>query len=144
VEWLTEQDRELARRVLARAAARRESPADAAAIADDVFRQLHESLMQWFGGEAVDALIARAVDRVRSVDPVLQGMSTSSTGATRLDGAARLLRAATPADAQEALITLVGTFIALLGRLVGRDLAMRLIEQGRLGEDQPNEQRYAP
>lgn len=144
MEWLTEQDRDVARRILARVAGTRESPADVAAIADDVFQQLHASLVPWFGSEAVDALIARTVDRVRSVDPVLRGMSSAAVGTTRLDGATQLLRAASPADAEAAVITLVGTFVALLGRLVGRDLALRLIEQNGLDKDQPNDKGYAP
>lgn len=125
-------ERELARRLLAREASdvhTKESPAGPAAAAERVFERLRAHLTRSIGAEGFRMLLARAIDRSRSEHPLLASVPRRTEPDWSVNGVAESLRTAAPAEAAEALVVLVATFIALLGRFVGTGLAVRLVEQ---------------
>ena len=128
---------EIARSLLEREARALGAPDDFVGAAESVFRRLHDHLARWFGFEGYDALVARTIDRARVAHPVLRTASSSPAGSgngiarerARLVGLAASLRSASGEESSAALVSLLGTFISLLGRLVGDDMAMQLILQ---------------
>lgn len=141
---------EVARQILEREARELGKPHDIVGAAEAVFRRLHDHLSRWFGFEGYDALVARTIDRARVAQPVLRIHSTSLHGKengknreeARMAAIAASLRSLPEAESTEALVILLGTFVSLLGRLVGDDMAIRLILQSWLDdgkrESRPN------
>jgi hypothetical protein len=125
---------------LSRETAERAGPEDTAAVAGRVFRRLRGNLALWFGAEGFDALLLRAMDRANNAHPARDDRASPGPGA--LDALAERARSQPPAEADEATVAVLATFISLLGRLVGNDLAERLIEQSWPGEARSNEQRF--
>jgi hypothetical protein len=135
---------EVARRLLEREARALGSPEDLVSAAESVFRRLHDHLSRWFGYEGYDALVARTIDRARVAHPVLEVPGTAPTAVengkwrehARLASIASSLRAVPDEQAAAALVGLLGTFIALLGRLLGDEMAVQMILQSWPGDDQ--------
>jgi hypothetical protein len=128
---------EVARKLLEQEARELGQPDDLVSAAESVFRRLHDHLSRWFGFEGYDALVARTIDRARVAHPVLRSLDTAippkgngrAREEVRMASIAAALRALPPAEAADALVGMLGTFISLLGRLVGDDMAVRLILQ---------------
>ena len=120
---------ELARRLLARDASPEDAPDDVAAAAERVCGRVSANLSRWFGIDGTDALFARAVVRAQADHPALANVRYSHQSAVcleRLAESARLHGADAAADGVAAVLTIL---IELLGRLIGEDIAMRLLEQ---------------
>jgi hypothetical protein len=128
---------EVARQLLEREARELGQSDDLVGAAESVFRRLHGHLSRWFGVEGYNALVARTVDRARVTHPVLRLIGNprpeKENGKAReevgLAAIASSLRPLPEVEATEALVSLLGTFVSLLGRLVGDDMAIRLILQ---------------
>jgi len=87
------------------------------------------NLSRWFGIDGTDALFARAVARAQADHPALANVRYSHQSAVcleRLAESARRHGAHAAADGVAAVLTVL---IELLGRLIGEDIAMRLLEQ---------------
>jgi hypothetical protein len=125
---------ELALRLL-----RREGASDSSgctvviAAADRVLRRLQSELGRWFGAEGFHALLLRALDRARVGNELLAGVRIPLDGgdaeAHLLDGLFDGLRQEEPTAVLDATAAVVAATIALLGRLVGDDMAARLLQQ---------------
>jgi hypothetical protein len=114
---------------LSRETAAQAGPEEIIAGAGRVFRRLRGSLALWFGTEGFDALLGRAMDRANSACPALGNVGDPAPGASLLDALAERARSQPPAEVAEAAVAVLAAFITLLGRLIGSDLAERLIEQ---------------
>lgn len=111
-----------------------ESPAIAAAVAERTLRRLRADLARWFGSEGFHALLLRALDRARPDHPALARVSPrfngGDVGPNGLDGLFDNLQPCSAAETSDALAAVVAEVIALLGRFLGDDAAIRLVRQG--------------
>jgi hypothetical protein len=115
-----------ARRLWARAAGDSSAPEEVAAAAERICFQLRVGLRRWIGAEGYRALLDRALGQVRAEHPALGGLSCLggdepvTTAAVRTDGAG---------EVAAGLVALVTALIELLGRIIGEEMAVRLVEQ---------------
>lgn len=121
---------DVARHLLNRASQQNGETTDLFGAADEIFRRLHADLSRWFGVEGYEALVARTIDRARMAHPSLRDAIVDARSESALVAMVGSLQSVELADAEEGLVVLLGTFINLLGRLVGDDMAIRLIMQG--------------
>ena len=103
-----------------------ESAARAAAAAcDDLYRELS----QWVGADGCRALFTRALTEARAELPVLAQIRLSAGHEAILDGVPETIMANGDAATAEALESMLVLLLELLGRLIGDDMAMKLIER---------------
>lgn len=137
-------DREFARELLvketrnsedSRNSAPREASDSAQSVAagERVLERLNEQLLRWFGKDGVDALLVRALVRTQREHRVLVGVQRRSPASLRLTGivtrAGQSAQAPSSDEVAEAIIALVATILALIGRLVGDDMTRHLVRQ---------------
>ena len=90
---------------------------------------MSENLSRWVGIEGSNALVARALARARADHPALSNVRYTSQSAVCLDGLAESARLHGAGAATDGVVAILTALIDLLGRLIGEDLAMRLVEQ---------------
>lgn len=123
-------NRDLARRLLTYEAGDvRERPTQVVAAGERVLQELTDHLARWFGTDGVDALFARALDRTRIEFPVLVAIVREAPGKVRVGELTDATPSHDPAVLAEGLVALIAAMIGLLERLVGVDMARRLVEQ---------------
>ena len=131
---------ELARRLLAREAPAEGAPDAVAAATEQVCGRVSANLSRWFGIDGTDALFARALVQAQADHPALANVRYSHQSAVcleRLAESARIHGTNAVADGVAAILT---ALIELLGRLIGQDIAMRLVEQS-VPADAPDDAR---
>ena len=131
---------ELARRLLARDAPAQDAPDAVAAATERVCGRVSANLSRWFGIDGTNALFARALVQAQADHPALANVRYSHQSAVcleRLAESARIHGANAAADGVAAIFT---SLIELLGRLIGQDIAMRLVEQS-VPADAPDDAR---
>lgn len=97
-------------------------------IADAVGRlsaQLHTGMGRWIGVEGYTALQERAMREVRDAHPAL---ATVTFGNSDRDATERAVREHGAEPVTEGIIALVACVIELLGRIIGVEMALRLVE----------------
>ena len=103
-----------------------ETPARAAAAACD---HLYRELSRWVGPDGCHALFTRALSEARTENPALGGIQLQARSDPYVEGVAETIMAhgdpATAAGLESMLVRLV----ELLGRLIGEDMAMVLLER---------------
>lgn len=115
-----------ARRLWAGAAGDTSAPEEVAAAAVRLCALLRAGLGRWVGAEGYRALLDRALGLARAEHPALGSLSCHrgdepvTTAAVRAHGAA---------EVAAGMVVLVATLIELLGRIVGEEMAVRLVEQ---------------
>lgn len=115
-----------ARRLWARAAGDTGAPEEVAAAAERICTQLRAGLGRWIGAAGYRALLDRALGLAREEHPALAGFSCLggeepvTTAAVRAQGAG---------EVAAGLVALVAALIELLSRIVGEEMAVRLVEQ---------------
>jgi hypothetical protein len=88
--------------------------------------QLRLRLGRWIGATGYRALLDRALGLARAEHPALGGLSCH--GEEELDVAAAV-RAHGAAEVAAGMMAVVAVLIDLLGRLIGEEMALRLVEQ---------------
>jgi hypothetical protein len=130
---------ELARRLLARDAPGDDAAHAVTAATDQVCGRVSENLSRWFGIDGSNALFSRALARVQAEHPALANVRYSHQSAVCLEGLAESARTHGAAAAADGVAAILTALIELLGRLIGEDIAMRLVEQsipaGALDDD---------
>jgi hypothetical protein len=109
--------------------ARRGGTEDPVAAGERTLARLREQLMLWFGPDGVHALFARAINRAAVVHPMLADVRPIPQDGRQLD---RIHSPVSPDRVEyvrEALVMLLATLFALLGRLVGHDLVVLVTNQ---------------
>ena len=125
-------EHEIARRLLAGEAGPDASHDDVEDAANRILEQLHEPLMRWLGRDGTFAVLARSLEQARARHPSLAAARVLQKDVNQ---PARLAEVSDPAvayDAAEtraALVSVVAALIALLTRLIGGDLVLRLFRQ---------------
>jgi hypothetical protein len=116
---------EVARGLWARAAGDTSSPEEVAAAAERTCTQLREGLGRWVGTMGYRALLDRALAMARAEHPALRSLSCGgsepvTTADVRSEGAA---------EVAAGMVALVAALVELLGRIIGEEMAVRLVEQ---------------
>ena len=120
---------ETARRLWARAGGDGGAPEEVGAAADRLCAQLRAGLGRWIGAEGYRALLERALELARPEHPALGGLSclggdgSLTTAAVRAHGAG---------ETAASFVALVAKLIELLGRIIGVEMALRLVAQTEL------------
>jgi hypothetical protein len=111
-----------------------DSPARAAAAACD---RLYRELSRWVGRDGCHALFTRALAQARTDHPALGKIQLRARAEPYIDGVAETIIAqGDPATAQ-ALEAMLVSLVELLGRLIGDDMAMKLIERSLAASEGP-------
>ena len=93
--------------------------------AEEGFARLDVELSRWFGAEGYHFMVARTVVRAREEHPLLR--RGDAAAAATMQEVVRALRDLPPAAANDLRLRLLMTFIAQLDRLLGPELATRLV-----------------
>lgn len=101
----------------------------AVATADALFRALATELSRSFGPYGYHALLVRALAQTRAEHPALAGVQVRSVPEPSLDGLAEGVQRHGPAAATAGVAAVLTTLVALLGRVIGDELAQRLVAQ---------------
>lgn len=102
------------------------APEGVAAEVERVCAHLDAGLVRWIGSEGYRALLDRALGLARAEHPALNNVSCrpgeqpAVTAAVRAHGAAEMAAG---------IVALLATLIELLGRVIGEELVVQLLEQ---------------
>jgi hypothetical protein len=121
---------QLARRILARDAdqVRDGAPEKVGAALKRTCLRVSENLRDAMGEAGWTALLARALARTEADHPVLQSIRRQNEGDIDLDAVVAGVEVQGVASLTAAFEALFAALIEILGRLIGEDMAMRLID----------------
>jgi hypothetical protein len=88
--------------------------------------ELHVGLGRWIGTEGYQALVDRALAQTRAEHPSLDGFSCLGGDGS---GTVAAMGAHGTAQVSAGLVAMVTAVIELLGRIIGAEMAVRLVEQ---------------
>ena len=97
----------------------------AAAACDDLYRELS----RWVGPDGCHALFTRALAQARTEYPLLGQIQLRARSEPYIDGVAATIMANGDRATAEALESMLVRLVELLGRLIGDDMATKLIER---------------
>jgi hypothetical protein len=120
---------ELARRLLAGDAPAEDTPDAVAAATERVCRAVSTNLSRWFGIDGTNALFARALVRAQADYPALANVRYSHQSAVCLERLAESVRIHGADATADGVAAILIALIELLGRLIGPDIAIRIVEQ---------------
>jgi hypothetical protein len=103
-----------------------DTAARAAAAASD---HLYRELSRWVGPDGCHALFTRARVDARVEYPALEQIQLRARSEPYIDGVAETIMAHGDAATAEALESMLVRLVELLGRLIGDDMALKLIER---------------
>ena len=112
------------------------SVARAAAAACD---QLYRELSRWVGPDGCHALFTRALAQARTEYPALGQIQLHARSEPYIDGVAEAIMAHGDPATSEALESMLISLVELLGRLIGDDMAMKLIERSLAASESAGE-----
>jgi hypothetical protein len=131
---LTEPDvpasRTLTQRLISFEAARNGAPENTVAAAHAACERAYAELSRWLGSSGCHALFARAIIETREEHPVLRAVQLNERSDRALDGVQDGIDKAGAAAVARALEAMLSAVFDLLGRLIGPDMAARLLTQG--------------
>lgn len=119
---------DMARRLVARETSGAGEPAIVAAGLQRACARVSANLRDSVGEDGRDALLARALARTESDHPALKDICTLNNGAIRLDGMVAGVDAHGVVPVTSAIEALLASLLDVLGRLIGEDMAMRLLD----------------
>lgn len=102
---------------------------DPLAVAEGVGRQLASTLSRWFGPYGYHALLTRALAEASRSHPSLEAVRVPGPADPTLVGLADAAATHGMDETMQGVITILATVVELLGRLIGDDLAMDLMDQ---------------
>ncbi len=109
-----------------------DTAARAAAIALD---RLNRELSRWVGFDGCHALFARALAQARAEYPALAQTKLHPRSEPYIGGVAETINAHGDAATTEALESMLVRIVELLERLIGNDMAIKLIERSSAASD---------
>jgi hypothetical protein len=111
----------------------------AAASCDHLYRELS----RWVGPDGCDALFTRALAQARADHPALAQIHLQPRSEPYIDGVAETIMAHGDRTTADALESMLARLVELLGRLIGDDMAMKLIERSLVSDrdDTPSQNR---
>jgi hypothetical protein len=117
---------EVARLLWARATDGSDSPEEVVAAAERTCIQLRAGLGRWIGAMGYRALLDRALILARAEHPALGSLSGYGGDEAMITAAVRTHGAA---EVAAGMVALVSRLVELLGRIIGEEMALRLVEQ---------------
>ena len=130
---------ELARRLIAREASASGLASSPAAATQAACERVHRGLALWLGENGAQALFMRALAHARSAHPPVREITFHPRADRRLEGVTETIQTyGAPAVAAGLEAVLAGV-LELLGRLLGADIATRLVEQPTPDDDRNDE-----
>lgn len=117
---------DVAERLWARAIGGATAPGEVAAAADLMCAQVGAGLRRWIRAAGYNALLDRALANARPEHPVLDFVSCLGTDATVIVG---VVRARGAGELSAGLVAVVSELVELLGRIIGAEMAVQLVEQ---------------
>lgn len=120
--------RSLARRVIASGGSHSTTGDGASAAAVGACGYLYNELSRWIGSEGCHALFTRALADARKESQPLQSIQLSAGAVPYVQGVETTIDAHGDAETAAGIETLLIRLVELLGRLIGDDMAMKLIE----------------
>jgi hypothetical protein len=97
----------------------------AAAASDSLYRELS----RWVGPDGCHALFTRALAESRTQYPVLEKIQLRARSEPYIEGIADSIMARGDPETAEALESMLVRLVELLGRLIGEDMAGKLIDR---------------
>ena len=127
---------DVAHQILAQeiAAADAASAEHALEAAERAFQRVSTNLVRWLGPDGTHALFARALVLAQRESPALGTVPPPIRSALLLDTVAANVGPHDTDAVREATAMILAALIELLGRLIGNDLALRLVAEQPLGE----------
>jgi hypothetical protein len=117
---------EVARHVWERAVGDSGAPEDVAVAATRMCTELRAGLTRWVGAMGYRALIDQALLLARAEHPALGSLSCHGEDQPATTAA---VRAHSAAEVRDGMVALVATLVDLLGRIVGEEMAVALVNQ---------------
>lgn len=121
---------QIARRLLVHEAApgREREPEMVGAALQRTCLRVSENLRDSLGEDGCNALLARALARTEADHPALKNIRRLNEGSIHLDGVVAGIEAHGAAAVTAAIEALLATLVDVLGRLIGEDMAIRIID----------------
>jgi hypothetical protein len=120
---------QIARRLLAKAAPDSErDPKMVGAALERTFMRVSEKLRDSIGEDGSNALLARALASAEPSHPALKNIRRQNEGGIHLDNMVASVEKDGVAPVTAAIEALIAALIDVLGRLIGEDMAIRLID----------------
>jgi hypothetical protein len=119
----------VARRLIDARRANGNATGGAARAGAEACGKLYVDLSRWVGSDGCHALFTRALTEVRARHPALAQIHLRVRSDPYVDGVAETTAAHGEAAAAQALEAMLAFLIELLGRLIGEDMAMKLIQR---------------
>jgi len=110
------------------------APEEMAAAAEQGCARLRAVLTRWIGSEGYRALVDRALAQARAEHLAIAGLQCQGGD---VEGVAVAVGVHSAAEVREGILALVAGLIDLLSRLIGEDMATRLVEQAWAGGGRP-------
>ena len=128
--------RELARQILERDLQGVDAPTaiNVAAAAERAFHRVSNGLAHWVGSDGTQALFTRALALAQTRDHSLKSVQPPARAALFLDTLAANAEPGDGASVLDGVTMIMTTLIELLTRLVGEDLAVRLVADAATGQ----------
>ena len=121
--------REIAGRLISSRRSERKSGETAARAAAAACDNLYRELSRWVGSDGCHALFTRALAETRTEYPALTQIQLRARSEPYIDGVAETIMAHGDPATAEALESMLVRLVELLGRLIGDDMAVKLIER---------------
>ena len=99
-----------------------------AAALQRTLARVRANLCDSVGDDGCSALLARALARTESDHPALTDIRKLNNGIVHLDGVVESVEAHGVAPVTAAIEALFATLVDVLGRLIGEDMAMKLLD----------------
>jgi hypothetical protein len=120
---------QIARRLIDRRGAEAGADDSEARAAASACNHLYRGLSRWVGPDGSHALFARALAEAATDHPALKQIQLRLRSEPYVDGVAETIMAHGEAATGAGLESMLVRLIALLGRLIGDEMATKLIEQ---------------
>jgi hypothetical protein len=128
--------RELAHRLVAPQISTGGAKDLSSAAASRICEHLYRDLSRWIGTDGCHALFARALLRTQSGHPALRDIRLGGGSDSCLEGVPESVKVHGASAVGEGLEAMLVALIELLARLIGDDMATRLIEQSAARDTQ--------
>lgn len=130
--------RQLARRLIGARPTERAGTETAARAAAAACDHLYQALSRWVGSDGCHALFTRALAEARTEYPALAQIQLRARSQPYIDGVPETIMARGDAATAEALESTLVHLVELLGRLIGDDMATKLIERSVSASERGN------
>ena len=127
--------RKIARRLINSRQSERADGRSPARVAVAASEQLYRELSRWVGPDGCHALFTRALAQARLDYPALAQIQLHARSEPYIDGIAETIMAHGDPATAEALESMLVRLVELLGRLIGDDMASKLIERSQAGPE---------